>query len=283
MTNDTSNNWQADFFKLSEIFQPILPAYSELVVSQTAWPSLNDYQQFINNITPAVSNTKELAIKFVEQAESSISFEEQYESRIYLHGEVQTRKNNWHDFFQVLVWATFPKIKAKLNQLHFQASLQRFNKVPVQKQRTAIENFLTLFDECGSIIVSTEQNLLELIKDFKWKELFIDQRNAFSNKLQCIVFGHAMYEKALSPYLGMTSHSLLIVVDANFFKLPQREKFLMLDSKIEKILASKNEWSSKDLHPFPLLGVPGYYKENENKLFYDNESYFRPNRARKIK
>ncbi|MBL8391935.1 MAG: DUF3025 domain-containing protein, partial [Candidatus Accumulibacter sp.] len=35
-----------------------------------------------------------------------------YETRIWLTGEVATRPDNWHDFFNALVWFAFPNTKA---------------------------------------------------------------------------------------------------------------------------------------------------------------------------
>jgi hypothetical protein len=34
-----------------------------------------------------------------------------YECRIWETGEVETRPDNWHDFFNALVWLSFPQTK----------------------------------------------------------------------------------------------------------------------------------------------------------------------------
>jgi hypothetical protein len=34
-----------------------------------------------------------------------------YETRIWARGEVETRPGNWHDFFNALVWLSFPLSK----------------------------------------------------------------------------------------------------------------------------------------------------------------------------
>jgi hypothetical protein len=44
-----------------------------------------------------------------------------YEMRIWARGEVVTRPDNWHDFFNALVWCTFPLAKAALNARHAEA------------------------------------------------------------------------------------------------------------------------------------------------------------------
>jgi len=52
------------------------------------------------------------ALKIVPQDGRAHQFADHYAPRIYMTGEVQTRTNNWHDFFQFLTWLIFPRTKA---------------------------------------------------------------------------------------------------------------------------------------------------------------------------
>ncbi|NIQ10006.1 MAG: DUF3025 domain-containing protein, partial [Gammaproteobacteria bacterium] len=133
------------------------------------------------------------------QAARASSFQEQYEPRIYLRGEVQTRRHNWHDFFQVLVWSAFPDTKKTINALHYVSAQQRLNEKG-HTNRSPTENMLALFDECGAVLLSSDPALLKMIRNFEWHELFWLNREKLLRSLRCIVFGHAMYEKALNPY-----------------------------------------------------------------------------------
>jgi len=36
--------------------------------------------------------------------------------------------------------------------------------------------------------------------------------------------------------------------------------------------------SPSDLHPVPLLGVPGWHPDTADESFYDDRDYFRPGR-----
>ena len=228
----------------------------------TGWPSLDDYG--------AVFKAQGLRIHPVAQAEKASSFEEQYEPRVYLKGELQTRLENWHDFFNALVWLRFPQTKAILNELHYFSSLQRDDKT----NRSKLENAITLFDECGAIVISGDESLLQMIRDHQWQALFVEQRNRFDKDIKCYVFGHAMYEKALNPYLGMTTNTLLI-------HSPDLLTADMVD--IDRYVA--NYWkqsliqSAKELKPFPVLGIPGWFADNEQPSFYENTDYFRPRRS----
>jgi len=281
MTNIKPDIWNADFHHLSQLYNPIIPAFHQLNHNNTQWPNLEEFQNLIDSHTETIINSQNKPIQFIEQATECNSFKDQYEPRIYLKGEVQTRLNNWHDFFQVLVWHTFPKAKILLNALHYQASTKRLSEKKPNRQRSTIENFLTLFDECGIVIVSHTTDFLDMIKNFQWQELFWKNRTEFDSNIECFTFGHAMYEKALSPYIGMTANAMLIHIDKDFFNLDYSKKLLAIDSLIIENIKTQDTLSPKTLNPFPILGVPSWYKNNDNLGFYLNENYFRKGRRKK--
>lgn len=282
MAKTTVDTWKPDFPHLSDIYKPILPAYEAITPQKAHWPGLNEYQALINQHAPPIVNQQNKEITFVQQSKSCPSYESQYEPRIYLEGEVQTRMENWHDFFQVLVWKTFPKTKLLLNDLHYQESSRRLRKDHSNKQRTSVENFITLFDECGIVIVSHDKELLNMIENFQWKEIFVENRRAFSTHLDCITFGHAMYEKALSPYIGMTANAILIHQEPAYFELSKEMKLKKIDELIYTEISEEIPTDlKKRLTPFPLLGVPNWHKENNDPAFYSNENYFRKKRVKK--
>ena len=262
--------WNQNFTTISPLFEPIKPAYTK-IPNTINWPSLDSYNLAIKARPESITNNNEKTIQFVTQNTArNLYFEEQYEPRIFLHGEIQTRLNNWHDFFQVLVWLTWPKTKSLLNQLHYQAASKRTAKL-----RSPQENFLTLFDECGIIIVSSNRSLLEMIEEFQWRQLFCENKNKFGEEIGGIVFGHAMYEKALNPYIGMTAQALLIEVEPNDFNT--HDNYSALDQLVVTAINKLEKITPKMLHPFPLLGVPNWY-EPQDEQFYNNQNYFRPGR-----
>lgn len=273
--------WNPQFHQNSALFEPILPAYQNLRYQHDHWPDLNSFQCLADSLQGSVTNKRKKPITFVPQIETNKNFEQQYETMIYQMGEVQTRLSSWHDFFQVLVWCTFPKIKAELNAMHFNAASQRLKNNPDNKQRSHLENFLTLFDECGAIIVYQNDEIPYLIREFRWKELFVSHKESFIKEINCIIFGHGMYEKAINPYIGMTSQCLFLKQSSNFFLLPTVQKTQHIDAQISQSLAENNLWSTEDLHPFPLLGVPGWHKDNVDPVFYENKNYFRNKPLRK--
>jgi len=72
----------------------------------------------------------------------------------------------------------------------------------------------------------------------------------------------------------MTGHAILLPVDNDFFNLSLPEKMSTLDKKLTESIINLN--NPKDLHPFPILGMPDWHPDNNNAEFYKNTSYFRP-------
>ena len=240
-----------------------LEAFYRPYESFSQWPDIDDLETQFKQRLPG--------IRPVAQAPKPKTFEEHYEPRIYLKGELQTRSQNWHDFFNAMVWLAFPQTKQALNKLHYQSARRR----PPGSNRSPLENSITLFDECGIIILSDRDDLLELIRGHAWTELFIRQRSAFDEHIRCIVFGHAIYEKALAPYVGMTCQALLLE-SGELLDQVRNNNLVELDQEVASSWLEGNISNTRDLHPFPVLGVPGWYQANENATFYSNTHYFRP-------
>ena len=284
MARNDTHIWNPDFPDTSPLFNPVRElAYKLTIEHPITWPDLDDYQYLLETETSKLCSQHGAPIRFVAQGDKASCFENNYEPRIYLKGEVQTRTQNWHDFFQVLVWAQFPRTKAQLNTLHYHAAHKRCTAIPPQPNRSPIENTITLFDECGIIITSSDPSLLDLIRNHQWKELFWQQRAELETKLHCIIFGHALYEKALQPYIGMTGHALLLTVNDSFHQLTRTQQCHQLDKRIcDQLETCAPDMSPQMLTPFPLLGMPGWHTENDQAAFYDNTKYFRDKRKKSI-
>ena len=282
MITHCNNIWDNQFLSKHPVFWPLIPFAQTFIQSYAEWPVLKDYQRFFEAGVGRRYSASGVPLKFVEQGLKSERFEDGYEPRIYLKGEIQTRQQNWHDFFQVLVWRTMPKTKTVINQLHYHALKQRTDTDPGQQRRAPIENALTQFDECGAVILSSKPELLELVNNFQWKTLFWQNRSDVGHHFKCIVFGHAMYEKALNPYIGMTTHSILLPVEQEFLNQSTANLIAKTDDLLANLFQAEDAIKSpQDFSPFPLLGMPGWDKANDVEAYYDNTNYFRPGRYRK--
>jgi len=195
-----------------------------------------------------------------------------YEARIWACGEVETRSGNWHDFFNALVWLTFPYAKAALNARHAQAL------AALLEGRGRERDAMTHFDECGVIVVSSDAALLDLLRGFHWRELFWARRADLESVLRCFVFGHATYEQLLAPFRGLTAKAVLYEVGEDWLQLPLPAQLLDLDQRLAAELAAGAHADPRALHPLPLMGLPGVTLDSESAAYYDDTWQFRPGR-----
>lgn len=270
MPKTTIDTWQPDFLGQSPLFDAIKQV-SQPFVALSQWPTLD---QFSNELGKKdIRSHGNQPLQAVAQAGKPEKFDDLYESRIYLKGELQTRLENWHDFFNAMCWLQFPETKAALNALHYEGSQTR----KVGSNRSPRENAIALFDECGAIVVADDTALLDLIRRHEWKQLFFEHREKFGEHVQCYVFGHAMFEKAVHPYIGMTAHAVLLEQDGSFFRKDYLAQLAELDRLVSAMWLNKEIDTPKVLQPIPLLGVPSWWGGEQDEAFYANAAYFRSN------
>lgn len=270
-----SHQWIPDALLKSPFFIPLHPLLK--LINCADFPTLKDWNNLLGTTYQGLCVQNGHALRFVAQEQGKLGFESQYEPRCYLNGEVQTRESNWHDLFNALVWLTFPKAKAAINTRHYQALLDR--NALQQSQRGHVRDMATLFDESGVVVVTSQTALSGLLCDFKWKELFWFQREQTSQHMEFYVFGHGLYEKLHEPYVGLTAQGLVMHVEEDFFNWGLPVKLAFLDEQVAAYLNNSAHCrSTRELHPVPLLGVPGWWEENKVETFYDNSSYFRRGR-----
>lgn len=278
---DSTQKWDANFASFSPIFSP-LKYLADQFSSFAIWPGLDDYQAMLSALPEPILTHSGQELKIVVQDGKPGHFSEHYAPRIYLSGEIQTRTENWHDFFQFLTWVMFPKTKAVINAIHIPAAKLRIEQQTDLGRRSPIENMLSLFDEGGAVILASDPSLLDLIRDFKWKELFWQRRDELTDKLRLVTFGHAMYEKGLAPYVGMTANCILLHVNESLLQQGNSHQLEWIDNALANLFTGGEQYKKpKDLSPFPLLGLPGWDKANEVESYYDNQDYFRPGRRQK--
>ena len=231
-----------------------------------------------------IANFEKLPIRFVEQA--CLPEGEAYESFIANTGKIPTRDNH-HDLLNGLIWLNFPQAKAVLNELHAKDILRH----GIHNARTALRNALTIFDENGGIVVSSDRLLLEQLQAFKWQAALVTHRANWLAQHRTIAFfpfGHALLEKLFNPRKNITSHTLLILVEEGWFEQSIDSQRNQLDTAIAKLFrelampdlaGNAVKLSSKSFQPLPVMGIPGYSADNVIPAFYQDEAVFRRPRA----
>ena len=199
------------------------------------------------------------AVEFVPQSE--LPNDIAYEAFIFSFKCIPTR-NNLHDFFNGLCWLRFPQTKLRLNFLQ----AQEIATEGVRATRGPLRDALTLFDE-NVLLLQASDDLWHALKLRDWKKLFGELRYEWQSA-HIVIFGHALLEKLVAPYKSITAH---------VFRIPSD-----VDAKDEQAL---DDWLSNNLQPeylatkpylpLPVLGIPGWWPENEDLSFYSDTQVFR--------
>ncbi len=255
------------------MFEPLRMAASRL--RGPNWPGCDDLNRILELRRAPIVTAGGLPLRFVEQQARQTRFEEKYEPRIFLRGEVQFRPRNWHDFFNAMVWLTFPRAKAALNQRHYR-ELERQRSIGA-KNRGPAQDALTLFDEGGVIVAASDPSLAALLTGFEWKQLFWQRRAGAVQRMRFYLFGHALYEKALAPFVGVTGRGVIFAVQDSFIDLPLGAQLAELDVRLAARVGDTAQFSAtRELTPVPILGIPGWCEDNTREQYYDDIDYFRP-------
>lgn len=220
-------------------------------------------------------NPSGLPLGFVPQADLPEGVA--YEEFIGATGGVPTR-DNLHDFFNALVWLTFPLIKRQLNAL--QAAQIALSGVG--KSRGPARDGATIFDENSALLVlrDTEAGhaLDAALRAHDWQGVFVERRAQLDAKGDADVwlFGHALMEKLVAPYKAITAHTRVVFAGDDYFALDDMARRAWLDARVAQDLARQG-LSTADFTPLPVLGIPGWWLEQDAQ-FYGDTTVFRPKR-----
>ena len=212
------------------------------------------------SVHKALNDARAAEIKFVPQ--STLPPGEAYERHIFSSGQCPTR-DNLHDFFNGLCWMRFPHIKRKLNCLQ----TEQIALAGVQTVRGPVRDALTLFDENAAFFLAP-QPLWNALLERDWQRLFVELRPLWRDA-QLTLFGHALLEKLICPRKSITAH--VYRAHAAIYSIAELDAWIANDLSAEKL-------AGKPFTPLPVLGVPGWWAENENFSFYDDTQVFRPRR-----
>jgi hypothetical protein len=203
-----------------------------------------------------------------------------YEAFIGATGGVPTR-DNLHDFFNGLVWLSFPLIKVRLNALQA-AQIARDG---VGKSRGPARDAATIFDENAALLVVRDcgdgHRLTEALREHRWHDAFVGLRASFGPDAQVWLFGHALMEKLVAPRKAITAHTRVVLADDDFFAMEHDARRAWLDQKVARDLED-NTLSTADFTPMQALGVPGWWPDQDD-AFYADATVFRPKRPVAVK
>ena len=199
------------------------------------------------------------SVEFVPQ--SDLPDDIAYEAFIFSHKRIPTR-DNLHDFFNGLCWLRFPQAKSRLNFLQAQEIISQ----GVSATRGSLRDALTLFDE-NVLLLQASDDLWHALQSRDWTKLFGELRDEWQST-HIVIFGHALLDKLVAPYKSMTAHVFRIAADVHAKD----------DQVLDVWLASNLQpdyLATKPYLPLPVLGIPGWWPENQDLSFYSDTQVFR--------
>ncbi|CAD6506984.1 hypothetical protein LMG28727_00019 [Paraburkholderia kirstenboschensis] len=201
-----------------------------------------------------------------------------YEAHIASTGRVPTR-HNLHDFFNASMWFAFPRIKAALNARQSAA----IDLLGVGPTRGGVRDTLTLFDENALLFACSDPALSAALRGFDWQTLLLQRRDAWGSNCEVRCFGHALLEKLIAPFKGCTGHAWIVDVPSAYFEWDAAARDAWLDEAVSAALLTTEALTSRRFAPLPVLGIPGWWPDNEAPAFYDDKSVFRSGRRADVK
>lgn len=265
------------------------------------------------NASPLASSLSH-PVCFVSQ--HSLPLGESYEAFIRRTGQVPTR-DNLHDLFNGLVWLHLPLSKAKLNELQ-SAEIARQG---VGAVRGPVRDAITVFDENGAVLLAPEP-LWQALLARDWAALFITHRALWAQARLVLfghalmeqlvsprkpLTAHVFIEKFAPDMLimqpleaaGNVAHGVprsdpvraltgcgvheergqggSAVAEGQRLGL----NLAALDTALAHSLCAER-LAGKPFTPLPVLGVPGWWPDNESPAFYADTGVFRPARQRVV-
>lgn len=198
------------------------------------------------------------AIRFV--AQDALPAGVAYEQFIFNTASVPTR-DNLHDFFNGLIWLHYPATKRLFNRWQAREIAAR----GVAAQRGPLRDAITVFDENGALWLAPEP-LRAALKNREWRRLGEELRPLWQQS-RLVPIGHALLEKLVRPRKSITAHVYFAEDD-----------LAVKEVDVDAWMATHLEpgrFAQKPFNPLPVLGVPGWWSENQNFCFYDDSMVFR--------
>ena len=204
-----------------------------------------------------VCTTHGAPIEFVAADDAGSSA---YEAHIAATGRVPTR-DNAHDLINALVWLAYPLTKAALNA----RQAQELARDGVRSTRGPVRDAATLIDESG-LLLAADSGACAALARLDWPWLFAAQRARWQQDWVPFAFGHALIEKLLEPYKGLTAAVLCLPASAAEGESVDRAAATWVQSAA---------LAPRLLAHLPVLGIPGWWPANEDPDFYADAAVFR--------
>ncbi len=138
-----------------------------------------------------------------------------------------------------------------------------------RSQFARIGRALLLLSLVCAPVVGQASELAACLMRRDWHAALVERREKWVD-IGVYVIGHAVLEKLIQPWPGITAKCLCI-------ELPPDTSLEQIDFAIAQRW-QQNPPSPMQLFPLPVLGIPGWCADNESPDYYDDTRQFRPGR-----
>ena len=139
-----------------------------------------------------------------------------YDERIYVRGEVPSRAACWHDFLNMLVWATFPASKRAVNAR--QRAALRGHVVDgaprLPGARTREQDALSMLDEGGVVVLVAAARGAAVQAALASADAHALIAEVAAGRAAVLALGHALHEHLLSSDAPVRALALPLAVPA---------------------------------------------------------------------
>lgn len=254
-----------------EPYRWLHPHFRAAVEGLTGWRAPEAYIELAALVPPGGARAAGHDLpRFVAQDRAALERLGGYERHVAETRSVPTRAQSWHDFFNMAVWAHFPRSRWALNAVHVDTTL---GPIDPRNGRAPPQNVAAQLDESGVIVASSSPELLADLGALRFKRAFWERRAELAATTRFWLLGHGMLESLLAPHRGLSGKAVLLELPRAPHTYADDELRASVDERVAGAIAS---WRSvaPSLDPLPVLGIPGYSDEQCSE-FYDDARYFR--------
>lgn len=200
-------DWDANVCDRSPLFWPVRP-HARVFRDHRQWPSVAEYDRVFAGAAP---------VRFAPSAprprrrrREPVDPRRLYDGLICEERLVQTRPASWHDFFNALVWAAFPRTKARLHARQHRAIAARVAPGAAAQPgaRTREQDGLALLDEGGVVLLCAANVADDVRRALDLREVDPIAGLTREGRVLGVVYGHAIYEHVGcgGPRVRATAH-----------------------------------------------------------------------------
>ena len=179
-------------------------------------------------------------------------------------GQIPTRDLG-HDWYNGLVWLRFVLAKLQINAAHIEDSNRQSELT--SNGRSRLRDALTLFDENGALLITTETSIRDALLDQDWGTLFVQGRAHWKGRARLLVFGHGLLDSLQNPHRGLCAKAIPVLVPT--LDLPEKTLPVLLEAVVRAVQDPAN------FSPVPVMGIPGWFEESNQLGYYNDRSVYR--------